>query len=51
MAVGIGAGGYVGIAFETTYGTYVPPTKYFPIKSENLKFMQDTYWRRVVQTL
>jgi hypothetical protein len=49
MAVGIGAGGFIGIAFETTYGTYTAPTKYFPIKSESFKFMQDTYWRRVIR--
>lgn len=49
MAVGIGAGGFMGIAFESTYGTYAAPTKYFPIKSEAFKFMQDTYWRRVIR--
>jgi len=49
MAVGIGAGGFMGLAFETTYGTYAAPTKYFPIKSEDFKFMQDTYWRRVIR--
>jgi len=49
MAVGIGAGGFMGLAFETTYGTYAAPTKYFPIKSEGFKFMQDTYWRRVIR--
>jgi len=49
MAVGIGAGGFMGIAFESTYGTYAAPTKYFPIKSESFKFMQDTYWRRVIR--
>jgi len=36
MAVGIGAGGLVGIAFEVTAGTYVAPTKFFPIRNETL---------------
>lgn len=49
MAVGIGAGGFMGLAFESTYGTYTAPTKYFPIKSEDFKFQQDTYWRRVIR--
>ena len=34
--LGIHAQGYVGIAFETTYGTYAAPTKFFPLKSESM---------------
>lgn len=49
MSVGIGAGGFMGLAFESVYGTYTAPTKYFPIKSETFKFMQATYWRRVIR--
>lgn len=49
MAVGIGAGGFIGLAFESTYGTYTAPTIYFPIKKESFKFVQDTYWRRVIR--
>jgi hypothetical protein len=32
----IGAQTIVGIAFETVYGTYAPPVRFFPVKSENL---------------
>lgn len=32
----IGAQTVVGIAFETTYGTWVAPTRFFPVKSESL---------------
>lgn len=49
MPVGIGAGGVIGIAFEATRNTYAAPTKYFPIRSENLKYEQDTQWRRVIR--
>ena len=49
MAKGIGAAGIVGIAFESTPGTYVAPTKYIPINSENLMFKQETVWRRPIR--
>ena len=49
MTVGIGAGGFMGIAFETTPNTYQDPTKFFPIRSENLKYEQKTVWRRVIR--
>jgi hypothetical protein len=49
MTVGIGAGGFIGVAHEVTPGTYVAPSKYFPITSENLQFVQDTQWRRVLR--
>ena len=32
----IGAQTIVGISFETVYGTFVPATRFFPVKSENL---------------
>src|SRR5258706_687584 len=48
MAVGIGAAGIVGIAFETTPGTYAAPTKYLPILSETLAWKQTTVWRRTI---
>jgi len=32
----IGAQTQLGLAFETVFGTYVPPTRFFPIKSESL---------------
>lgn len=49
MALGIGAQGAVGIAFEATTGTYVIPTKWFPYTSESLKYDQKTTWRRVIR--
>lgn len=49
MTVGIGAGGFIGIALETVPGTYVPPTKYIPILNESLKYKQDTQWRRPIR--
>lgn len=49
VGVGIGAGGVVGIAVETTQGTYEAPTKFFPIRSEGLAWQQDTIWRRVIR--
>lgn len=49
MPPGIGASGIVGIAFETTPGTYVAPTKYCPIRNENLQANQETQWRRPIR--
>lgn len=49
MAVGIGAGGYIGIALETVAGTYVAPTKFFPIRSETLQWRQETNWREEIR--
>lgn len=49
MAVDIEATGFVGIAFEATAGTYVAPTKFFPISSENLKLVQDKMFRRLIR--
>lgn len=48
MAVGIGAGGVVGLALETTKGTYAPPTKFTPLRSEGLQWQQGTTYRRVI---
>lgn len=49
MAPGIGASGVIGIAFETTAGTYMAPNKYIPIRSESLGYQQDTSWRRNIR--
>jgi hypothetical protein len=51
MAVGIHAQGFMGIAHESTQGTYIAPTKFFPIRSETLTYQQDTQWRRVIRGL
>jgi hypothetical protein len=49
MAVGIGGGGFVGLALETVANTYVAPTKFFPINSESLHYVQATRWRRPIR--
>jgi hypothetical protein len=49
MAVGIGAQGVVGLAFEVTPGTYVAPTKFVPILSESLNSVQSNYERRDIR--
>jgi hypothetical protein len=49
MALDIGASGEVGLAFETTAGTYVAPTKFIPVRSESLKRVQDTVFRRTIK--
>lgn len=49
MPVGIGASGILGVAHEATAGTYLAPTKFIPILSENLKYVQDTVWRRPIR--
>lgn len=49
MPPGIGASGVVGVAIEAEPGTYTPPTKFFPIRSEGLVWTQNTNWRRVIR--
>src|SRR5262245_51808726 len=51
MPRNIGAVGICGVAFETTYGTFVPSTKWFPILSETLSYKQNTHWRRPIRAL
>lgn len=51
MATDIMATGFMGLAFEATAGTFLAPTKFFPIKSENLDYVQSTQWRRVIRGL
>ncbi len=45
----VGAVGIVGIAEETTPGTFVNPTKFFPIISETLQYKQTTTWRETIR--
>lgn len=49
MTVGIGAGGIVGIALESTPGTYVAPQKFIPVQNESLAWQQETNWRRPIR--
>jgi len=43
-AAGIGATGFVGVAFETVKGTYVAPYAHVPVLSESLKYTEDKYY-------
>mgnify|MGYP000317987789 CR=1 FL=1 len=43
-AAGIGATGFVGVAFETVKGTYVAPYAHVPVLSETLKYTEDKYY-------
>jgi hypothetical protein len=47
--LGTHAQGYVGVAFETTYGVYAAPTRFFPIKSESLSETFENQRRRVIR--
>jgi hypothetical protein len=49
MPVGIGGGGFMGFAFETTAGTYLAPTKYFPLTNEGLNRSDNPIWRRDIR--
>jgi hypothetical protein len=49
MPEGIGASGYVGVAFETVPGTYVAPTKFVPINNESLQYMGEPQYRRPIR--
>jgi hypothetical protein len=51
MPVGIGASTIVGLALETTPNTYLAPTKYIPLLSENLNWVQDINWRRPLRQM
>ena len=44
MAPGIGATGFIGIAPETTMGTYVAPTTYVPVLRDTLKYTESKYY-------
>ncbi len=46
MTVEVGGAGTLGLAFETTLGTYIAPTKWIPIRSESLELMEDKVWRK-----
>lgn len=49
MTKTIGAAGFIGIGIESTSGTYIAPTKFFPIMSESVTWTQNTNWRRVIR--
>lgn len=41
MPLTMGGAGVLGVAFEAVYGTFVPPTKFIPIRSESLTHNED----------
>ena len=49
MAIGIGATGVLGLAIETTRGTYVAATKWVPIRSESITVSQEMNYRRNIR--
>jgi hypothetical protein len=49
MPAGLGGGGKVGIAFETTMGTYVAPTIFVPVLSESLQYTEDKYYSEQIR--
>lgn len=48
-AVGAPAGAFPTVNTAAVPNTYVAPTKFFPIKSENLTRPQDSVWRRPIR--
>lgn len=48
MTVGIGAAGVVGLAHETTPGTYAAPTIYLPVRSESVQFINEVQYTRPI---
>lgn len=44
MPAGIGATGFVGVAFETVKGTYTVPYVHVPVLSESLRYVEDKYY-------
>lgn len=49
MPAGLGGGGKVGIAFETTMGTYVAPTVFVPVLNESLIYTEDKYYSEQIR--
>jgi hypothetical protein len=49
MPPGIGASGFAGLALEATPGTYVAPTKFFPMTEESLQYQQENDYRRPIR--
>jgi len=45
MTVEVGGAGFVGVGFEAVLGTFVPATKWIPIRSESLVVAEDKQYR------
>lgn len=46
---GIGGSGYMGIAHETTMGTYVAPAVFIPFLDESLSYSEDKYYSPAIR--
>lgn len=51
MTVEVGGAGTLGVAPEVTFGTYVAPTKWIPIRSESLNLVEEKIWRTNIRGL
>jgi len=49
MPAGLGGGGSVGLAFETTMGTYVAPAVYVPILDEDFIYTESKYYSEQIR--
>lgn len=49
MPAGLGGGGKVGFAFESVMGTYVAPTVFVPVLSEDLQYREDKYYSEQIR--
>jgi hypothetical protein len=51
MGYELGGTGWLGVAVETAYGTWVTPTKWIPIRSESLQKVEDKIYRTNIRGL
>lgn len=51
MTIEVGGAGELGMAFETTLGTFVAPAKWIPIRSESLQLVEDKIYRTNIRGL
>jgi hypothetical protein len=49
VPAGLGGGGSVGLAFETTMGTYVAPTIFCPVLNEGLRYTESKYYSEQIR--
>jgi hypothetical protein len=51
MGIDVAGAGFAGIALEAAGapGVFVPPTKFFPIKTDTMKLNKQTDWRRTMK--
>lgn len=51
MPYALGGTGYLGLSYETTYGTYVAPSIWIPIRSESFAKTEDKIYRTNIRGL